>query len=141
MEFLSAIISGLSMGGTYAMIALGYTMVYGIAKMLNLKEITLYKETGGIMSGDPLLIASPYLIRNLSFDDAYMLSKLGAKVIQNDAVNYAKENKIKIIVKSLYLDEVGSVIYFKSDFDVFCNVSIVIIDPYLIILACTIIHC
>ena len=35
MEFLSAIISGLSMGGTYAMIALGYTMVYGIAKMLN----------------------------------------------------------------------------------------------------------
>ena len=35
MDFLSAIISGLSMGGTYAMIALGYTMVYGIAKMLN----------------------------------------------------------------------------------------------------------
>ncbi len=35
MEFISAIISGLSMGGTYAMIALGYTMVYGIAKMLN----------------------------------------------------------------------------------------------------------
>lgn len=35
MEILSAIISGLSMGGTYAMIALGYTMVYGIAKMLN----------------------------------------------------------------------------------------------------------
>ena len=29
------IINGLSIGGTYAMIALGYTMVYGIAKMLN----------------------------------------------------------------------------------------------------------
>ncbi|MBQ3168942.1 MAG: branched-chain amino acid ABC transporter permease, partial [Clostridia bacterium] len=27
--------NGLSIGGTYAMIALGYTMVYGIAKMLN----------------------------------------------------------------------------------------------------------
>ena len=32
---LSLIINGLSSGGTYAMIALGYTMVYGIAKMLN----------------------------------------------------------------------------------------------------------
>ena len=32
---LSVIINGLSLGGTYAMIALGYTMVYGIAKMLN----------------------------------------------------------------------------------------------------------
>ena len=35
MEFLTILINGLSIGGTYAMIALGYTMVYGIAKMLN----------------------------------------------------------------------------------------------------------
>ena len=35
MEFITMIINGLSIGGTYAMIALGYTMVYGIAKMLN----------------------------------------------------------------------------------------------------------
>ena len=35
MEILETIINGLSVGGTYAMIALGYTMVYGIAKMLN----------------------------------------------------------------------------------------------------------
>ena len=35
MEFLSYLISGLSLGSIYALIALGYTMVYGIAKMLN----------------------------------------------------------------------------------------------------------
>lgn len=36
MEFLlSTLVNGLSLGGIYAMIALGYTMVYGIAKMLN----------------------------------------------------------------------------------------------------------
>ncbi len=35
MEFLETLINGLSVGSTYAMIALGYTMVYGIAKMLN----------------------------------------------------------------------------------------------------------
>ena len=35
MEFLSSLISGVSLGGIYALIALGYTMVYGIAKMLN----------------------------------------------------------------------------------------------------------
>ena len=35
MEFLSTLISGLSLGSIYALIALGYTMVYGIAKMLN----------------------------------------------------------------------------------------------------------
>lgn len=35
MEIIETLINGLSSGGTYAMIALGYTMVYGIAKMLN----------------------------------------------------------------------------------------------------------
>ena len=35
MVFFSYLISGISLGSIYAIIALGYTMVYGIAKMLN----------------------------------------------------------------------------------------------------------
>ena len=35
MKLLETLLNGLSSGSTYAMIALGYTMVYGIAKMLN----------------------------------------------------------------------------------------------------------
>ena len=35
MGFLTNLISGLSLGSVYAIIALGYTMVYGISKMLN----------------------------------------------------------------------------------------------------------
>lgn len=35
MSFLSYLITGISLGSIYALIALGYTMVYGIAKMLN----------------------------------------------------------------------------------------------------------
>ena len=35
MSFLNSLISGISLGSIYAIIALGYTMVYGIAKMLN----------------------------------------------------------------------------------------------------------
>ncbi len=34
-HFIQTLISGLSLGSIYALIALGYTMVYGIAKMLN----------------------------------------------------------------------------------------------------------
>ncbi len=33
--FLQYLANGLTMGSVYAIIALGYTMVYGIAKMLN----------------------------------------------------------------------------------------------------------
>ncbi len=35
MTFLTHLINGISLGSVYAIIALGYTMVYGIAKMLN----------------------------------------------------------------------------------------------------------
>ncbi|MBS5733698.1 MAG: branched-chain amino acid ABC transporter permease [Clostridiales bacterium] len=35
MNFLTNLINGVSLGAVYAIIALGYTMVYGIAKMLN----------------------------------------------------------------------------------------------------------
>lgn len=35
MSFLAHLINGISLGSIYAIIALGYTMVYGIAKMLN----------------------------------------------------------------------------------------------------------
>ena len=32
---INTLINGLCLGGIFALIALGYTMVYGIAKMLN----------------------------------------------------------------------------------------------------------
>jgi len=35
MSFVSYLVNGISLGSVYAIIALGYTMVYGIAKMLN----------------------------------------------------------------------------------------------------------
>ena len=35
MSFVNYLINGVSLGSVYAIIALGYTMVYGIAKMLN----------------------------------------------------------------------------------------------------------
>ena len=35
MQFLSYLVRGISLGSVYALIALGYTMVYGIARMLN----------------------------------------------------------------------------------------------------------
>ena len=39
MAFLSYLINGMGLGSVYAIIALGYTMVYGIAKMLNFAHV------------------------------------------------------------------------------------------------------
>ncbi len=49
MNFLSTLINGLSLGGLYALIALGYTMVYGIAKMLNFAHGDIIMVGGYVM--------------------------------------------------------------------------------------------
>ena len=61
MEIIETLINGLSSGGTYAMIALGYTMVYGIAKMLNFAHGDIIMVGGYVLyltmtaCGNPLL--------------------------------------------------------------------------------------
>lgn len=59
MNFLSAFINGLSSGGTYAIIALGYTMVYGIAKMLNFAHGDVIMVGGYAMFVTLLAVGQP----------------------------------------------------------------------------------
>ena len=61
-NFLSYLINGISLGSVYAIIALGYTMVYGIAKMLNFAHGDIIMVGGfttftvvSTMGGSPLL--------------------------------------------------------------------------------------
>ena len=41
-QFLQQVINGLSLGSIYALIALGYTMVYGIIKLINFAHGDIY---------------------------------------------------------------------------------------------------
>ena len=61
MEFISALINGLSSGGIYAIIALGYTMVYGIAKMLNFAHGDIIMMGGYAMYVTLLLMNQPLI--------------------------------------------------------------------------------
>ena len=38
-QFLQQLINGISLGSIYALIALGYTMIYGILKLINLPMV------------------------------------------------------------------------------------------------------
>lgn len=74
MEFLAYLFSGLSLGSIYAIIALGYTMVYGIAKMLNFAH------------GDVIMIGSyiAFVVMNqmgLSAPLAILIAALSCTVI------------------------------------------------------------
>lgn len=61
MDILETLINGLSSGSTYAMIALGYTMVYGIAKMLNFAHGDIIMVGGYMLYVTMTLSGSPIL--------------------------------------------------------------------------------
>ena len=51
MEFLVAqILSGVSLGGQYALIAIGYTMVYGILRLINFAHGDVFMCAGLMLS-------------------------------------------------------------------------------------------
>lgn len=59
-EFLQQLINGLSLGAIYALIALGYTMVYGVLRFINFAHGDVFMV--GAYAG---FYAAPLLIRNL----------------------------------------------------------------------------
>lgn len=61
MKLIETLINGLSMGSTYAMIALGYTMVYGIAKMLNFAHGDVIMVGGYVLFVTLTAIGNPIL--------------------------------------------------------------------------------
>ena len=63
---LPYIISGISVGGQYALIAIGYTMVYGILRLINFAHGDVFMVAGLVMvylaASMPLYVAIPVMI-------------------------------------------------------------------------------
>ena len=63
---LPYILAGISVGGQYALIAIGYTMVYGILRLINFAHGDIFMVAGLIMvyisASMPIYIAIPIVI-------------------------------------------------------------------------------
>ena len=63
---ISVLLSGISVGGQYALIAIGYTMVYGILRLINFAHGDVFMAAGLMMiylsASMPLYVALPAAI-------------------------------------------------------------------------------
>lgn len=48
-KFLPYLLAGISVGGQYALIAIGYTMVYGILRLINFAHGDIFTIAGFLM--------------------------------------------------------------------------------------------
>lgn len=112
MVFLSYMVNGLSLGSVYAIIALGYTMVYGVAKMLNFAHgdvimvgayisfcVTQYLKFSPILSILAAMIVCTLLgitIEKLAYKPLRNATKL-AVLITAIGVSYLLQNSAQLI--------------------------------------------
>ncbi|MEG1594432.1 MAG: branched-chain amino acid ABC transporter permease, partial [Oscillibacter sp.] len=65
-ENLPYLLAGISVGGQYALIAIGYTMVYGILRLINFAHGDVFMVAGLVMiyasTWMPLYLAIPLVI-------------------------------------------------------------------------------
>ena len=95
MTLLTYIINGISLGSVYAIIALGYTMVYGIAKMLNFAHgdiimvgayISYFAYLYRLNIGDSVYVIYNGVKYHYQIVNIYNVPKTGlARVIRNHA--------------------------------------------------------
>ena len=110
-SFMSYLVSGLGLGSVYAIIALGYSMVYGIAKMLNFAHgdvimagafVTFFALRAGIPLPVTVLIAIVVsmglgvLIERLAYKPLRQASKL-AVLLTAIGVSYFLQNSALLI--------------------------------------------
>ena len=65
-KFLPYLLAGISVGGQYALIAIGYTMVYGILRLINFAHGDIFTVAGFLMvyatASPPLTISIPLVV-------------------------------------------------------------------------------
>jgi aspartate kinase len=81
-----------------------------IAKSLDVKEACIYTDVNGIMTADPKIEPNAKIIENIDYDEVFQMAEQGAKVIHPRAVEIAKNNDIKIIIKNITNEKAGTII-------------------------------
>ena len=81
-----------------------------LAGALNADACEIYSDVDGIYTTDPRIEPKAKKLEVISYEEMLELSSLGAKVLQNRSVELAKKMGVKIVAKSSFSDNDGTVI-------------------------------
>lgn len=86
------------------------TTAVALAAALNADSCEIYTDVDGVYTADPRVVKNAVKLNNVSYDEMLELSNHGAGVLHNKCVELAKENDIKLIVRSSMSDDEGTII-------------------------------
>ena len=91
------------------------TTAVAIAASLNADACEIYTDVDGVYSADPRIVANAIKFNSISYDEMLEFANLGAGVLHNKCVKIAKDNNIKLVVKSSMTNEEGTEVLEKNE--------------------------
>lgn len=81
-----------------------------LAATLKADLCEIYTDVEGVFTADPRIVSQPRLLKKISYEEMLEMAATGARVMQTRAVEYARNFKVKILVKSSFSESDGTLI-------------------------------
>jgi len=81
-----------------------------LARALRARRCEIYTDVEGIYTADPRIVRRARKLERISYDEMLEMASLGAQVLQARCLQVAKRFNIRVIVRSSFSDEGGTMI-------------------------------
>lgn len=93
------------------------TTAVALAAAIKADACEIYTDVDGIYSTDPRIVKCARKLPSISYDEMLELANLGAAVLHPRAVEYAKHNSVRLIVRSSFTYNEGTVVEEESSME------------------------
>lgn len=103
---------GISEGGEITTLGRGGsdTTAVALAAAIKADACEIYTDVDGVYSTDPRIVKCARKLKEISYDEMLELANLGAAVLHPRAVEYAKHNNVRLIVRSSFNYNEGTLV-------------------------------
>jgi aspartate kinase len=91
------------------------TTAVALAAVLEAAVCEIYTDVDGVYTADPRIVSGAAKLDRISYDEMLELASLGAKVIQNRAVEFAKKFNVTLHVRSSFNEVQGTFVSEEAD--------------------------
>lgn len=86
------------------------TTAVALAAATSADVCEIYTDVDGVYSTDPRIVKNARKLEEISYDEMLELANLGASVLHPRAVEYAKHNQVRLVVRSSFNHNEGTVV-------------------------------
>lgn len=93
------------------------TTAVALAAAINADVCEIYTDVDGVYSTDPRVVKCARKLDAISYDEMLELAHLGAAVLHPRAVEYAKHNKVHLVVRSSFTNNEGTLVREEAEME------------------------